>query len=205
MTWTTRHARRTVGAVVLATSLALAGCGGDDTTTDPPSETDAATSSPSEASPSESMSESMSEPESTGVDTAALTGSYAGSWTNTTFGSTGATTVDVAFPEDGVVEVTIDLDGGVFGENDPDAFTFGGSFADDGATIDATSDLLGDFTFTIGADGSFRIDAPDVPSTRIASMTVSGTFTQTGGQGTYEVAFPDGGGSAEGTFTITRG
>jgi len=203
-----------VAAAPIAVALLLTACGSSDDTTDTTTTEDAtdatdATDDSSDAADDtaddETADDEMTDDEMTddaAVDTEAAAGTYAGTWTNTTFGSTGAATATVAFNGD-MVSVTIDLDGGVFGEADPEAFTFEGAFTADGASISGTSDLLGAFTFTIDAAGSFAIDAPEVPSERIGAFNAAGVFGGGSLSGTYSVTFPEGGG-AEGTFEATK-
>lgn len=209
------HARTRIRFAVPAAlvALVLAACGGGDGDDDAGGEatepTEMMTSEPETTEPAseettEPASEAASEATGGGEAAAALAGSYSGNWTNTTFGSTGDASFDVTVDgAAGTFEVTVDLGGGVFGEGDPDPFTFGGSFTADGTEVSGSSDVLGDFTFTMDADGNFSIDAPDVPSDRIETFTASGTASAGGITGTYMVTFPDGGGTAEGTFEVS--
>jgi hypothetical protein len=192
---------------VIAAVLLLTGCGGDDATEPDDGATtapaDDATTAPTDEMTAAEPTEAVAPTEAAGADFSAAAGSYAGTWTNTTFGSNGAATFDIAL-EGETFTATIDLAGGVFGEGDPDPFTIEGGVTADGGSATGTSDLLGAYTFSATADGSFTLEASDVPSARIATFSASGTIEGGAISGTYSVTFEDGGG-AEGTFELTSG
>lgn len=203
------HRSRVFGPVtaVIAAVLLLSGCGGDDATDEPDDGATTAAAGDATTAPTEEMTaeptESVAPTQAAGADFSAAAGSYAGTWTNTTFGSNGAATFDIAI-EGETFSATIDLAGGVFGEGDPDPFTIEGSVTADGGSATGTSDLLGGYTFSATADGSFTLEAGDVPSARIATFSASGTIEGGAISGTYSVTFEDGGG-AEGTFELASG
>ena len=127
-------------------------------------------------------------------------GTYAGEWTNTTFGSSGA--VEVVFgvaAATATASLSLDLGGSVFGGGDPDPvvvdfdLTAGGPYA-------GTSDLFGDFTVEVDADGHLVMTAPAVPGLGGMTMVTEGDFTADGFAATYLITNPAGSTFAEGTM-----
>ena len=184
----------------MASAVILVACDGGAAPDETPNPTDPATTEPTDATPSPSVD--ASQPAE--VDVSGFVGSYTGTWTNTTFDSTGPVTMDIQADADaGTFAVVIDLDGSVFGAGDPEPFTFEGGFTADGGATSGSSPVLGSFTFTIDGQGEWQLNAPDVPDTRVAAFTVSGTAQGGAVNATYAVIFEAGGG-ADGTFVAQR-
>lgn len=153
-------------------------------------------------SPDESEDESETAP---GFDHfSAFSGDWSGGWNNDTFGSTGPITLTIAVNDDGTIDVTIDIDGSVFGVTDPPAKTFSGTYDENGASIEVVGDdLFGDVTVSAGPDGTISVTATAIPVPGIAGFSAEGTATPDGIDVTYTVTFDDGT-TAEGTGTLTK-
>lgn len=186
--------------LLLVLALALTACGSD-------------TAAPDEAAPpgqSEEMVEEEPTPEptpttDTGYDTvSAWAGTWSGSWTNTTYGTFGPIEATIEFNMDGTGSFTFDAGGYIFGVFDPPELTFNATYDASGVTIDLPGDeFFGDVTVTIIPEGTFTMIGDLVPTTGVARVEASGTFSETTIEGTYTVFF-DNTGFAEGTFTLSR-
>jgi hypothetical protein len=186
-------------SLLLILALVLGACASDSAATE-------------EAAPeqAEEMTEETPTPEptptiDTGYDTfAPFAGTWSGSWTNTTYGSSGAIEATAEFSTDGSASFSFDAGGFIFGVFDPPSITFSGSFDASGVTIDLPGDeFFGDVSVTINPDGSFNMVGDLVPTTGVARVEATGTFTESTVEGTYTVFF-DGTGFAEGTFSMTK-
>jgi len=133
---------------------------------------------------------------------AAIAGTYGGSWTNTTFGSTGAIAMTIDVSDTSEVTIGIDIDGFVFGASNPDieTYTFPGADLGTGAVV--ASPTFGPTTISASVDGLFMLEANEVPSPGIESISIVGRATGTGFSGEYTIVFDDGGG-AEGVFDMS--
>ena len=147
------------------------------------------------------------------LDTLALftsfEGSYSGTWTNQTYGSSGSITVVIKLDHSaGTITSTLTLGGNVFGAPAPapETVTFKpiGALTPDIAGHSATfGDVTVHFAPTAtGATISFK--AANVPSPRVATLTVGGTVTATTMSMTYTVGFRDGTADAHGVAAITK-
>ena len=184
---------------VLVTLVLVAACSSDDKKT-------ATTNSSTSSSSSSSASASTSSSSSSAAGSAAiekLAGDYQGTWKNTTFGSTGGATATVKVDAAAkTVSVNYDLAGSVFGASDPPAEELKGTIdADGGATASTTSTLFGPITVTYKPSGAFEMKAASVPSTRIASFSMTGNVAHAEFTLNYEVVFKDGS-KAQGTLTM---
>lgn len=127
-----------------------------------------------------------------------------GDWLNTTFNSTGPTSVTGSV-SGADVSLSADLDGFVFGLPDPDPIALTGTL-DGGNTAAFTvddhpryGDVSGSWNATTGA---LLLDAVDVPSLSILSASLDGTLSASSLVATYRVNFTatgEGGGGLEGT------
>ena len=132
---------------------------------------------------------------------------FAGAWHNTTFGSTGPMTMDLAV--NWLVQnftATITLGGNVFGGVAPPPFSFSGNFRQVGSTETTTSTPLGSCAVVATPSGgafSFTSTCTSVPNQAISKFTFDGNFNGTTWTSTYTVFF-GAGGSATGTFSMTR-
>jgi len=191
--------KRNILLLSLILILALAACGPKDAT-----ETPAAEPTEEMVVEEEPTPEPTEEPD-TGYDTfAPFAGTWSGSWTNTTYGSTGSIEATIEFNMDGTGTFTFDAGGFVFGAFDPPAITFDATFDAMGVTIDMPGDeFFGDVTVTLNPDGTFTMIGDLIPTSGIAKVEATGTFTETSMEGTYTVFF-DGNDVAEGTFSMTK-
>jgi hypothetical protein len=100
----------------------------------------------------------------------------------------------------------ITLGGNVFGRPAPSPETLTMPIAASGAT--STSTVFGPVTVTAVPDGTgykVTFSAPNVPSTRIATFTATGTITNPASINlAYTVTFRDTTPPAQGTVTLTR-
>ena len=102
-------------------------------------------------------------------------GTYVGSWTNTTFGSTGGATIIVEF--NGFdVEITADLDGGVFGLADPPPVSITGTLdGSGGAVLSLPGDpIFGDFNGSVSPAGEIQGTFTNLPVAFITEVTADG-------------------------------
>ena len=128
-------------------------------------------------------------------------GNWTGTWNNTTFGSKGAAKMTVVVDEaKKSVELTLDLDGNVFGAADPPAEKFTGTYTAAGFTVTSKSTLFGDLSLTFKADGT--ISGSGKPA-GFDDITFKGTGTAKTMTLTYTI---NQGGKkfAEGTFDLTK-
>lgn len=191
-----------VMSILILAMLALSACGGNQAPTK-----EAAPPEIEEAAPEPTATH---EPEptattDTGYDQyAAWAGDWSGGWSNTTFGSSGDLTATVAFNPDGTGSFTFDAGGFIFGAFDPPEVTFDATYDATNVTIDLPGDeIFGDVTVTINPDGTFEMVGDIIPTSGIARVEATGTFSDDSIMGTYTVIF-DGSGVAEGTFEMTR-
>lgn len=138
------------------------------------------------------------------VNPAAFVGSWVGTWSNTTFGSVGAAAWTIAIDEStGIVTLTTDLDGTVFGATDPLPERYMAQLGPNGVTFTAMSATFGDFTLTINSDGTMTGTGLNVPAAGIDEFTFTGTITPTQINLNYTVNFT-GGGTAVGLLQVNK-
>ncbi len=104
-------------------------------------------------------------------------GDFEGQWNNTTFGSSGAASMSVESLGGANISVTVDLDGSVFGQGDPDPLVLTGSMGATGFVLDP---LVGDPTFgsmSGGVDGAgaISIDLVDAAGGFFDLVTLRGS------------------------------
>jgi hypothetical protein len=133
---------------------------------------------------------------------------FSGSWHNTTFGSTGPMSMDLAVDwlRQSFV-ATITLGGSVFGlPSPPPPFAFSGTFREVGTTTTTQSSPLGTCAVTsqtAGAGFSFSSTCTAVPGgTGITEFDFAGSFDGNAWNGTYAVHI--GSFVAGGTYAMTR-
>lgn len=124
-----------------------------------------------------------------------------GQWNNTTFGSSGGVTIDATIAGT-AFNVTVDLDGFVFGAVDPAPFNFSGDLSG-GGNFNATVPNLGDLSGSIDGLGNLDLSFTNVPNPNIDSVFASGTTdAATFVSMTYEVVFAGGSPSSQGGVEI---
>jgi hypothetical protein len=105
-------------------------------------------------------------------------GTWSGSWTNQTFGSTGSANFEIVDSSPGVVTITVDLGGNVFGGVDPPAFTVTATLDSEGnITITGESPVLGTLNIIFNTDGTFTGTVESIPAAGIDSTNFSGTVS----------------------------
>ena len=137
-----------------------------------------------------------------------FTGTYSGTWRNTTFGSTGSAALEIGLDRPArTMSVKVTLGGNVFGSPPPAPETLTAPLGTSGG-LTATSTTFGPITVTAVPEGlgvKVTISAPNVPSTRIATFTATGTITSpTMLQLAYTVTFRSGSSPAQGTVTLNK-
>jgi hypothetical protein len=137
-----------------------------------------------------------------------FTGTYSGTWRNTTFGSTGSAALEVGLDRAArTMSVKVTLGGNVFGAPAPAPETLTAPLGASGG-LTTTSTTFGPITATAvpeGAGVKVTISAPNVPSSRIATFTATGTITSpTTLQLAYTVTFRTGSSPAQGTVTLNK-
>lgn len=188
--------------ILIILALVAVACGGSTVETTTTTTTTSTTTSTTTTTTTTPLASTMTaEPvDPLMVIASQLAGTYTGQWRNTTFGSTGPINATMTVTEEGRMEVTLDVDGSVFGQADPPAEEFSFDLADigDGATLDSA--VFGPMTFAVTPVG-ITVTAGDVPSEGIKSMEVALALVEDGFEGTYVVEFDDGN-TAEGTLGI---
>ncbi len=134
-------------------------------------------------------------------------GTFSGRWTNTTFGSTGRASIELALDRaDGAMNITIDLGGNVFGETAPKPESLTAQLVL-GEGLSFESKTFGETTVSVDLTGAapvITVSSPDVPSDRIKTFSATATITDPDTiDFAYMVTFR-GGGSAEGTAPLSR-
>jgi hypothetical protein len=121
-------------------------------------------------------------------------GSYEGGWENTTFGSMGGASMLIESLGGADVQVTIDLDGFVFGGEDPDPFVITGSIGVTGFVADPFSDpTFGTMSGGIDETGVVSIDLANVGGGAFSLMTLRGTAMNDALELDYEIFTPTSG------------
>jgi hypothetical protein len=136
-----------------------------------------------------------------------LIGTWTGTWTNTTFMSSGDLLITVVDNGNDTYDVTVDLDGTVGGQPDPDAQTVTVAVASDGSvSFDGNVDVMGtpgQLIFTVSSTGDLSISMPSIPIMTFDSFTATGNISSGSGSLNYTVNFSPTG-SASGTASATK-
>ena len=120
-------------------------------------------------------------------------------------GSSGPASLIIEVDPTGVAELTLDLDGFVFGMFDPEPITYTADYGGGRIDFDVTGDpVFGNFLASGFTDGTVSIEAELIPVEGIARLTAEGTFAPRGIHLDYTVEF-FGGSPATGTLDLTRG
>ena len=135
---------------------------------------------------------------------AKLAGNWAGTWKNNTFSTQGtetlAVTVDTVAQ---TMNVTLDLNGGVFAGSDPAPETLSTTYTLTGATFTKTSPVFGNISLTITPAGTLTGNATSVPGGTISRVDFTGTITPTLITVNYTITFTTTA-TATGTATFTK-
>ena len=132
-------------------------------------------------------------------------GNYIGTWNNTTFGSTGPASFNIAVDTNThLATMLMDLDGPVFGAANPPADNLVGTYDGSGLSVTAQSPTFGALTFNIDGGGTFSGGSNDVPGTTVRSITYNGTVTGNTIFLTYVITFENNSPVASGTLTATK-
>ena len=119
-------------------------------------------------------------------------GQFEGQWDNNTFGSTGAASMLVESLGGADVSLTIDLDGFVFGGDDPDPFTITGTVGATGFVADPFMNPgFGTFSGGVDENGVVAIDLIDAAEGAFSLVTLRGTAIGDSVQLDYEIFTPN--------------
>jgi len=133
-------------------------------------------------------------------------GNWSGPWHNTTFNSTGNTTLgitgdQVAQTASAVLNMTGPVLGGTFGAPE----TFNGPFTSNGFTFSGTSAVFGTFQLAMDSHGVISGSGTNLPNPLIQRVDFTGNATATTMTINYTVTFAAGGGlPAQGTINLTK-
>lgn len=130
-------------------------------------------------------------------------GNWTGQWDNTTFGSTGSTTMTLTSDATNMTaQMILDMNGNVLGGADPAPMTLDGTYTATEFTVSATTDLFGEFTLSVNSQGVLTGQGINVPNTFIDRVDFSGTATPMEITINYIVTFTAdaGGGTAVGVL-----
>lgn len=137
------------------------------------------------------------------LDWTEFEGDWSGEWTNTTFNSSGAITatltIDLATL---TATLVIDVDGFVFGVEDPLPMTVVGEIGATTIEVDHDAGLHGPVQFDLGP-GDFSLSSIEVPADGIDAWDYEGTNSATEHSGDFTVHFSSGS-TAVGTVTVTK-
>ncbi len=126
-------------------------------------------------------------------DVTGYLGVYDGTWTNPANAATGPASITIdADLNAGTATLTIDFGGNYLGLGDPPEQTLGGVFDEDGALVQGTSPLFGDYTVNIDARGFIVGVFNDLAGGAIPEMTYTGRVTSERLDADYHVRFADG-------------
>lgn len=116
-------------------------------------------------------------------------GQFEGSWNNTTFGSTGGASILFEDLGGGTVGLTVDLDGGVFGQGDPGPLSVTGSLAGDVFTLNPVvgDPVYGDISGTVDAGGTVMIDLINAAGGGFGLVELRGTAVGSSISLTYDI------------------
>jgi hypothetical protein len=204
--------RRSAGAALV--SLAVAACGGAASTQAPGGTGGAPTTGPATAAPATQSPAGTAAPTQAAATSdpfafaSQFEGTYSGTWTNTTFGSTGPASIELALDRAaGAMDMLLTLGGNIFGQPTPAPETLRAQLVP-GEGLSFESATFGETTVSVDLSGAapvITVSSPDVPSARIKTFTATATI---GDPRTielaYEVAFRDATPPASGTATLTR-
>lgn len=209
-----RRSRRIWHTLALSGALAVvSACGGTAATPTVAPTVGATVATTPTLTPTVAATTAPTAAASTSLDPLALaalfTGNYTGNWVNTTFtGSTGPAALEIGLDRTaGTMSVKLTLGGNVFGAPAPAPESLVVSLTP-GAGGTTTSKSFGPVTATAvreGAGVKLTISAPNVPSARVATFTMTGTIANPASlQLAYTVTFRGSGQTAQGTVTLNR-
>jgi hypothetical protein len=135
---------------------------------------------------------------------AKLAGSWSGTWKNNTFSTQGTETMSVTVDTVAqTMNITLDVNGSVFGGSDPAPETLSTTYTLTGATFTKTSPVFGNLTLTITPAGTLTGSATSVPAGSINRVDFTGTITPTLVTVNYTITFTSTA-TATGTATFTK-
>lgn len=204
--------RRSVSTVIVC--VAVAACGGSAATQAPAATSGPPTGAPATAAPGTQPPAATPAPTEAAATTdpfalaSQFEGTYSGTWTNTTFGSQGPASIELALDRAaGAMDLLLTLGGNIFGQPTPAPETLQAQIVP-GQGLSFDSATFGDTTVSVDLSGTapvITVSSPDVPSARIKGFTATATITDPDHiDFAYEVTFRDGGAPAAGTAPLTR-
>ena len=137
---------------------------------------------------------------------AGFVGNWSGQWADSTFATSGSTTMTLSVDTIAQTgQLSIDLNGGVYGAGNPPAESVSGSYTTTGGgTFTKTSTFYGNISFTISPTGQISGSAVSPPvNTSISRTDFAGTITSSSMNLSYTVRFTSGS-TAVGTVTLTK-
>jgi len=135
---------------------------------------------------------------------AKLAGNWTGTWKNNTFSTQGTETLAIAVDTVAqTMNITLDVNGSVFGGADPAAETLSTTYTLTGATFTKTSPVFGNFSLAITPAGSLTGSATSVPGGSITRVDFTGTITPTLITVNYTITFNTSA-TATGTATFAK-
>ena len=135
---------------------------------------------------------------------AKLTGNWSGTWKNNTFSTQGTETMAIAVDTVAqTMNITLDVNGSVFGGSDPAPETLSTTYALTGATFTKTSPVFGNISLSITPAGTLTGSATNVPGGSITRVDFTGTVTPTLITVNYTITFSSTA-TATGTATFTK-
>jgi hypothetical protein len=121
---------------------------------------------------------------------AKLAGNWTGTWKNATFSTQGTETMTIAVDTVAqTMNITLDVNGSVFGGADPAPETLTTTYTLTGATFSKSSPVFGNLTLTISPAGTLSGAATSVPTAGISRVDFTGTITPTLITVNYAVTF----------------
>tara|TARA_R110000765_G_scaffold83815_7_gene162592 strand:- start:7817 stop:8416 length:600 start_codon:yes stop_codon:yes gene_type:complete len=118
-------------------------------------------------------------------------GLFEGGWENTTFGSSGGASMLIESLGGADVQITVDLDGFVFGGADPDPFVITGSVGATGFVPDAFDDEnFGEMSGGVDENGVVAIDLANAAGGSFSLVTLRGTAIGDSVDLDYEIFTP---------------
>jgi hypothetical protein len=118
-------------------------------------------------------------------------GLYEGGWENTTFGSSGGASMLIEHLGGADIQITVDLDGFVFGGEDPDPFVITGTVGPTGFVADAFDDPeFGTMSGGVDENGVVAIDLANAAQGFFSLVTLRGTAIDDSINLDYEIFTP---------------
>lgn len=139
-------------------------------------------------------------------DPAPWVGTYNGTWQNTTFATTGNSTLTIAADTNAqTMTITLAMTGNVFGAGTPTDLVLSGDYTSTQLTANTAAHhpTYGDVTLTVDGNGNVSGTGTNITGGSVSSMTYTGTISGTSATINYTVQLT-GGGTAQGVVNVTK-